>query len=299
VKRVLITGAAGFTGRYLAPILAQSGYEVHGTVHGELTREVPGVAELHPVDIGDFDAVQRLVTQVAPEKVCHLAAISFVAHSDVAQMYRANVLGTRNLLAAIADTQRKPSAVLLASSANVYGNAREGMLDESTPVAPANDYGVTKAASELLASSYSGKLPLIVVRPFNYTGRGQPERFLIPKIVAHARRGEPEIELGNLDIARDFSDVRAVVDAYARLLEEPQAVGRTFNVSSGHPVRMDEVLKLVTELSGHELRVRVNPQLVRRDEIKTLWGSREKLDSLIGPVPMPALEQTLSWMLEG
>ncbi len=298
MSRVLITGVTGFTGRYLAPRLAAAGYEVHGTVHGEDSLDVAGVKQLHWVDIGDFGAVSRLIEEVPPDKVVHLAAIAFVAHGDVAEMYRSNILGTRNLLAAIDACSNRPSAVLLASSANVYGNASEGVLDEAAPVAPANDYGITKAAAELLAKAYSAKLPLIVVRPFNYTGRGQSEGFLIPKIVAHARRGDAEIELGNLDVARDFSDVRGVVDAYARLLESPAAVGCTFNVCSGRAVSLGEAVNLVGRLSGHEMHVRVNPAFVRADEVKTLAGSAERLESVIGPLAMPSLEETVRWMLQ-
>jgi len=296
-SKVLITGATGFTGGYLAPKLAEAGYEVHGTVHGETAPNVPGVAHLHALDVGEPDAVARVVSEVLPRKVVHLAAIAFVAHSNVAEMYRANVLGTRNLLDALAMSDSPPATVLLASSANVYGSARQGVLDENVPPAPANDYGVTKAAAELLAAVYAERLPLIVTRPFNYTGRGQSEDFLIPKIVAHVRRGATEIELGNLDVARDFSDVRGVVDAYARLLEVPAAIGRTFNVCSGRATSLGEVIELASRISGRKLHVRVNPAFVRADEIKSLRGSAARLESVIGPLGMPPLEETLRWML--
>lgn len=297
MPRVLITGATGFTGRYLAPRLAQAGYEVHGTVHGEPGGGVDGVSELHRVDLGEAASVSKLVAKVAPDKVVHLAAIAFVAHLDPAEMYRSNILGTRNLLDALANASSRPEAVLLASSANVYGNAREGVLDESVPPAPANDYGVTKAAAELLAKLYGDRLPLIVARPFNYTGRGQSEQFLIPKIVSHVRRGASEIELGNLDVARDFSDVRGVVDAYTRLLETPAAIGGTVNICSGSATSLGELLDLVQRISGHPMPVRVNPAFVRSDEVKTLCGSPRKVESLIGPIGMPPLEDTLRWML--
>lgn len=298
MSRMLITGVAGFTGRYLAPKLAAAGYEVHGTIHGEDEPTIAGVSKLHQLDIGDAEAVRELVAELAPEKIVHLAAIAFVAHSNVGEMYRANVLGARNLLDALASLSTPPDAVLLASSANVYGNAREGMLDETVPPAPANDYGVTKAAAEMIAAIYADRLPLIVVRPFNYTGCGQSEQFLIPKIVSHARRGAAEIELGNLDVARDFSDVRGVVDAYARLLETSEAVGGTFNICSGRATALSEVLKLVSEISGHEPTVRVNPHFVRSDEVKSLCGSALKVERVIGPLAMPPLEETLRWMLE-
>lgn len=298
MTRVLITGATGFTGRHLAPLLAAAGYEVHGTVHGAQGNPVPGIAKLHSVDLADFGSLAAAIADVSPDKVVHLAAIAFVAHSDVGEMYRTNVLGTRNLLHALAGQEKKPRSVLLASSANVYGNAREGVLDEDTPAAPVNDYGITKAAGELVASAYRDRLPIIVARPFNYTGRGQSPDFLIPKIVSHVLEGAEEIELGNLDVERDFSDVRGVVDAYARLLEAKGAVGGTFNICSGRAVSLRKVIDLVRAISGRNLDVRVNPAFVRPDEVKRLWGSPAKLEQTIGPLAMPPLEETLHWMLE-
>lgn len=298
MSRFLITGVTGFTGRYLAPALAAAGHEVHGTLFGDPGPDIAGVAQLHHLDLRDGEAVSDLVSRIAPQGVVHLAAISYVAHSDVAEMYQANILGTRNLLHALASGSTPPESVLVASSANVYGNARAGVLDEQVPPAPANDYGLTKAAAELLAAMYARRMPVTVVRPFNYTGRGQSERFLIPKIVAHVRRREPSIELGNLEIERDFSDVRAVVDAYVRLLATPSAAGGTFNICSGRAVSLRGILEMAGRVSGYNLQVRVNPSLVRPDEVKTLRGSPERLESVIGPLEMPPLEETLRWMLE-
>src|SRR5689334_10328810 len=108
MSKVLITGVAGFTGRYLAPKLAEAGYEVHGTIHGEPDASVAGVSRLHTVDIGDHADVKALVDELSPSKVVHLAAIAFVAHSNVAEMYRTNILGTRNLLDALANCRDRP-----------------------------------------------------------------------------------------------------------------------------------------------------------------------------------------------
>lgn len=297
-KRALITGIAGFTGRYLAPRLAEAGYEVHGTVHGHDEGSVPQVTGLHSVDITDGAAIEQLVRDVRPDKVVHLAAISYVAHADVAEMYRANILGTRNVLNALAVADHPPSVVLVASSANIYGNSCEGELTESVPATPANDYGVTKAAAELVASLYRNRLPLIVARPFNYTGRGQGTSFLIPKIVQQVRSGAIELELGNVEVARDFSDVRTVVDAYARLIESDQAIGGTFNICSGRSIAIREIVELLEEISGRKLAIRINPAFVRRDEVKVLRGSPAKIEKVIGPLAKRPLEETLRWMLE-
>ena len=298
MTRTLITGAAGFTGPYLAELLAGLGHEVHGLVCDARPERLAHVDAVHVADLADFASVSRVVDEVRPEHVVHLAAIAFVAHDNIHEMYRANVVGTRQLLEALTRVADGLKSVVIASSANVYGNAREGVLDESMPAAPANDYGVSKIASEYVAQIYSAKLPLIVARPFNYTGRGQSADFLIPKIVKSARDAVPVIELGNLDVARDFSDVRTVVDAYARLLDAPEAIGQTFNVCSGRAVALGEIIEMVAAFTGHRLDVRVNPAFVRANEVRSLSGSAAKLENVIGPLRRIPLEETLQWMLE-
>ena len=298
MTRALVTGAAGFTGRYVAQALADRGHEVHGLVHRHEAGPVAGFAQTHAADLADLDSVKKIVADVRPDFVVHLAAIAFVAHGDVEQMYRTNIVGTRQLLEALAGASPAPSSVLLASSANIYGNTREGVLDETVPPAPANDYGVSKLAMEYVARLYAARLPITIIRPFNYTGRGQDPSFLLPKIVAHARERVPVIQLGNLDVARDFSDVRTVAAAYAKLLTEPAAIGETYNISSGHAVSLRSVVEMVSELSGHPLQVTVNPALVRANEVRSLRGSAAKLESAIGPLDTIPLRQTLSWMLQ-
>jgi len=297
MTRTLITGVAGFTGGYVASLLAERGQEIHGVVH-EDQGGLPGVHRIYAADLADLSAVKRIVDEVRPTHVVHLAGIAFVAHSEVEQIYRSNVIGTRQLLQALADLEERPRSVLIASSANVYGNAREGELDETTSFAPANDYGASKVAMEYVVSLYRSQLPLIVVRPFNYTGRGQSPLFIIPKIVAHARNKARVIELGNLDVARDFSDVRTVAEAYARLINEPNAIGGTYNVCSGTAVTLQHVLDLVRHLSGVPLEVRINSAFVRANEVRVLRGSKAKLESVIGAVQSIPLEETLRWMLD-
>jgi nucleoside-diphosphate-sugar epimerase len=298
MTRTLVTGAAGFTGRYVSAELSGRGHEVHALVHEDLDEELPGVQAVHHGNLTSLHDLHRVVRAVRPDHVIHLAAIAFVAHGDVEQMYLTNVVGTRQLLEALSQLPQSPKSVVLASSANVYGNGREGQLDENVPPAPSNDYGVSKWATEQVASLYSRKLALIVVRPFNYTGRGQSADFLVPKIIAHAKDRAPFIELGNTNVARDFSDVRCVAEIYARLLDASQAIGSTFNICSGHAVSLQQVVDLVSQLSGHRLQVRVNRALVRAEEVRKLWGSAARLTSLIGPLPAKPLEETLLWMLE-
>lgn len=295
-KRVLLTGANGFTGRYMQAELQAHGYDVIG-----LGRPGPGDhgqdgARL-TVDLRDKEALTGLVAEVRPELVIHLAAMAFVGHGSVSDFYNVNLIGTRNLLDALASSGVAPERVLLASSANVYGNASAGILNEATPASPANDYAVSKLAMEYVAKLWMARLPIVLTRPFNYTGVGQAEDFLIPKIVAHFRRRESSIELGNTAVWRDFSDVRAVVQAYRRLLTADKAIGETVNVCSGEAHSLGEVISLCERITGHALTVKVNPAFVRDNEVKVLRGDNSLLQKLIGPWSGPALEQTLEWML--
>lgn len=297
--KALITGIAGFTGRYLASELHKAGYKVFGVAHTTLREMIFGVDTVNVCNLDNMTELIHVVEKVRPDLVIHLAAIAFVAHGDVDRIYRTNLLGTRNLLEALVQVNIPLKGVLLASSANVYGNASGGVLDETTTPAPANDYAVSKLATEYMARLYKDRLPIIIVRPFNYTGVGQSESFLLPKIVNHVHRRAPVIELGNLDVARDFSDVRSVVRFYRHLLSTPAAIGETFNICSGQAYTLRDVLHMVRGISGHDFEVRINPAFVRSNEVKILLGSRAKLDAILEKqVPEISLLETLRWMLE-
>lgn len=292
-KRALVTGINGFTGRYMAAELQANGYEVIGT--GSQPSPAP---DYHQVDLADGPGLRALLAELQPDVIVHLAAIAFVGHGAADAFYQVNLIGTRNLLEAIAACGKTPECVLIASSANVYGNVSEGMLDEHTPPAPANDYAVSKLAMEYMAKLWCDRLPIVITRPFNYTGVGQAENFLLPKIVSHFQRKAPAIELGNLDVWRDFSDVRAVVRAYRGLIEA-RAVGQTVNVSSGITHSLREVIAKCSAITGHTLDVQVNPAFVRANEVKTLCGDNARLRALVPGWETPALDETLGWMLAG
>lgn len=289
--RALLTGCHGFTGRYVTAELEGAGYDVIGLAHDD---DPPRTGVLR-ANLLDRDAVHRAVLEARADVVVHLAAIAFVAHGDVDAIYRTNIVGTRNLLAALAEAEHKPRSVLLASSANIYGNTEVEPIDEDTKPAPANDYAVSKLAMEQMARLWTDRLPITLVRPFNYTGVGQSESFLIPKIVAHFRRGGRVIELGNTDVARDFSDVRDVARAYAALVAKPLR-GIAVNLCSGIGHSLDEVLAKMARIAGYAIEVRVNPAFVRANEVKRLVGSNARLRALTGFAPEIPLEETLRSM---
>ena len=248
----------------------------------------------------DKPAVAEQVAAAQPDAVVHLAAISFVGHSDEAAFYAVNVVGTANLLSALAAISKPPHKVLLASSSAVYGNCQKSPISERQPPSPVNHYGMSKLAMEYMARTFIDRLPIVFTRPFNYTGPGQASNFIIPKLVKHYVLSEPAIELGNLNVEREFNDVRTVCEVYLAVLEHGKP-REGYNICSGHAHTLQEVMDILTDLTGHTLRTSVNPELVRANEIHRLCGDPSKLNTLLSRshthIVQRDLRETLRWML--
>jgi GDP-6-deoxy-D-talose 4-dehydrogenase len=284
ILRVLLTGAKGFTGRLFAERAISVGHAIH---------------ELQS-DLTDNEAVRNEVLKVAPEAVVHLAGISFAGHANDVAFYAVNVVGTTNLLDALVLLPLRPQRVLLASSANIYGNTAQSPIDELQAPAPVNHYGMSKLAMEYMAKTYSDRLDLVITRPFNYTGPGQDPNFLIPKLALHFARRAPSIALGNLDVEREFNDVQTVCDAYLLLLAHGEP-GETYNICSGRPHALRQVIDTFARMTLHNPRIEVNPAFVRTNEVHRLCGNPNKLQTLLAKqhasLKEPKLEETLARML--
>jgi nucleoside-diphosphate-sugar epimerase len=295
-RRALITGLSGFTGRHMAARLLDDGYDVWGTTSPASEAAVPGTTGV-PLDLLDLDAVRACVADAKPDVVVHLAGLAHVTGNPPTQSYLVNIMGSRNLLDALSLLDHKPRAVLMASTSNVYGNADVEVIDENVPLNPGNDYAVSKLAMENMARLWLDRLPIFFTRPFNYTGVGQGEDFLLPKIVNHHARHEKRMSLGNLAVSRDFSDVRDVVDVYARLLDVAP-VGEAFNTCSGTGHSLGEILTMMQRIAGYKIDIFVDPRFMRRNEIAKLVGSSVKLRRAIGRVPVTPIYDTLEWMFK-
>ena len=294
----LITGVDGFTGRYLSAELLSAGFSVTGTTYKKSS--LTGVST-YACDLLDTVSLHSIVAATQPDVVVHLAAVSTIITNDDTSHDEVNVQGTKNLLAALAQSEHKPRVVILASSANVYGNVDTEVLTESSPTKPTNSYAKSKLAMEIAAREWADSLPIILVRPFNYTGVGQSDQFVLPKIVNHFANRQPSIELGNTQVIRDFSDVRAIVQRYRLLIEaafRQDLQGEVFNICSGIGHSLHTALELMARISGEQIEVRVAPHLVRRSEVNRLIGSPAKLDLIIGHQPVIPLRDTLAWMYQ-
>jgi GDP-6-deoxy-D-talose 4-dehydrogenase len=286
-RTALLTGASGFTGRYLAAALSLRGYHV-------ARMDSSGV---QPCDLTDRKRVAEFVATESPDVVVHLAAVSFVAHDKVDDFYRVNVIGTLNLLESLAKLERVPKRIIVASSGHVYGTPDVEVLDESLCPAPINHYACSKLAMEYLVRTWYERLPILITRPFNYTGPGQADHFLVPKIVKHFKKRAPFIELGNLHVSRDYSDVEDVVAIYLALLEG-DARSEVVNICSGRAIALLDIISMMRDISGHDIEVKVNPEFVRKNEVPRLLGSTAKLQSLADIPPARPFHETLERMYE-
>jgi GDP-4-dehydro-6-deoxy-D-mannose reductase len=288
--RALITGGKGFVGQWLDAHLKDHGDEV-------------AVIDIE-TDVADGSAVRRVVHDVAPDAIYHLAAMTHVGESweDPSAVLRVNVLGTAEVLAAA--RTRPETRVLVVSSAEVYGvvGPEQLPLGESTPTAPASPYAASKLAAEAVAlQAWRGyRQPVIVVRPFNHIGPGQSPNFFVPalakRIVEARRSGAGSLRVGTLTTRRDFTDVRDVVAAY-RLLIEKGVPGDVYNVCSGRDVAMSEVAAHLLALAGADLTLETDPELVRPVDVPVLRGDAGRLHVATGWEPSIPLATTLADVL--
>jgi GDP-4-dehydro-6-deoxy-D-mannose reductase len=297
--RILVTGASGFVGRWLMRELGAHGHDVVAT---------PASSTF---DIADAASVGPFVLAAAPDAVAHLAAISFAgdARRNPGEAFRVNVGGTAVLLHSVARLPRRP-VVLIVGSSEAYGPPRpvDLPLREDAPLLPSTPYGLSKLAQEAVALEIASRcgLTLVVARSFNHIGPGQRADFVVPALAARildVLRGKAAtISVGNVDVRRDFTDVRDVVRAYRMLLEVsaggllPSSL-TVVNVASGHPVLIRTIADMLRRLAGCEADLVVDPALVRPNDPPEIAGSAALLTGFTRWEPEIPLEQTLADIL--
>jgi nucleoside-diphosphate-sugar epimerase len=294
--RVLVTGSSGFTARYVVPLLLRRGHSVLGL---ESKARQDGAFPVLNHDLTDDTTRLRAeLREFRPTHVLHLAALSHVTDSSPAAYYAVNTIGTENLLRTLQASGVELQRIVLAGTANVYGNTPRSPIREDETPAPQNHYGFSKLLMEQVAGNWFRNLPVTVARPFNYTGVGQAESFLVPKIVGYFARRAPLIPLGNLSVSRDISDVRFVAEIYCRLLEA-RTSHFVVNICSGRSIPLRSILEELQAISGHVCNVEKDPALVRTQEISDLKGDDYRLRSILPDLAQPPeFRETLKWMYE-
>ena len=296
--RAMVTGAGGFVGPYLIEHLLANGDEVYAVTLEKTARGLPYKSEYF--DIVDPEACRKAISSYKPEVIYHLAGISFVpeAEEDFKKALLVNVLGTGNIyrISHLLEIQTK---IVFVSSAEVYGkiNSSDLPIKETTPLAPANNYSLSKAMAELVAKRYSslGNLSHVILRPFNHIGPGQDSRFVASSFarqLAQIKQGKipPLLNVGNLEARRDFTDVRDIVRAYRLAALKGSGL---YNLASGKSISIRSILDLLITVSGLKVEVRIDQSRMRASEVPELYADISKAEKELGWKPQYEVRNTL------
>jgi len=298
--KALLTGAGGFCGRHLMSHLEKERVEIHTLG----SRAFSTSLRHHVVDFTNVSAITSALISVQPDYVFHLAGISHA--SDPALFYQVNTQYAVRLLYSLEHAGLSDRPVLLVGTSAEYGLVSEKQLPirEELPPRPYNHYGISKLAQTLegLSAGKKGQ-PVVMVRPFNVIGPGMPEHLVLQsfaKQVAGITKGliPPVIKVGNLESTRDFIDVHDVVEIYWRLIRTPSAWGEIVNVCSGHETSIGYILSRLVDMAGISIEVRINPSRFKQIDIKSHYGSVEKLRRILGILPATSLDASLRRVLE-
>ena len=295
----LVTGASGFVGAHLTRLLAERGVRVHGTGSEPPRRNLP-LEAWHEADLREPVRLNAVIEHVQPRYVFHLAGQSSAARSFEipVETFRINALGTWHLLEAIRN--HAPEArVLVVGTSEIYGPQPEGSrADERTPFRPLSPYALSKAAADAYAAQASSLhgMNVIRTRSFGHAGPGQEPPFAIPswaqQIVAiECGAAEPVLKVGNLEVTRDLSDVRDVVEAYLVLVERGQP-GAAYNVCRGIGAKLSDLVEMLVRRARVPIRIEHDPKLMRPADVPYLVGNPEAIERDTGWRAKLQLERT-------
>jgi GDP-4-dehydro-6-deoxy-D-mannose reductase len=286
--RVLVFGATGFAGVHLVAALRRADHQICAVEHRSAPTGMDASIERARCDLRDADGVAALLERYAPDAVVNLAGLASPpeAHLHPAEAFDVNVLGPIHLLEAVA-RRADATRVLMVSSSEVYGKvAPENFpVTEQAPLAPAGIYGATKAAVDTATRVFAAAkdVAAICVRPFNHTGPGQGTDFVCADFATQLaeialQRREPLLETGNLEVTRDFTDVRDIARGYVALLERGMP-GEAYNLCSGREVLLTEMVKTLCEIADVSPEIRTVPERWRPADVPRYWGSASKARS--------------------
>lgn len=303
---VLIIGAAGFVGSYLIQHLKD---DLHWTVIAtkmpQETIEIPDI-DIYDLDILDKSGISQLLQAVHPDAIIHLAAQSSVALSwkNPDLTIDVNIKGSIHVLDSVRELDYQPR-ILLIGSGEEYGHIlpSESPLNENNPVRPGNIYAVTKTCQNMIGKIYATAyhMDIMSVRAFNHIGPNQAPIFVVSdfcKQIAEIEAGKkaPVIYVGNLSSSRDFLDVRDVVRAYALLLQHGIS-GETYNVGSGHAIKIETILEKILSHTNTSIQIKKDPAKFRPVDIPIIEADTTKLRQCTGWIPMFSIDDTIEDVL--
>lgn len=310
MKKVLITGAAGFIGSHLTELCVEKGYTVKTFLHynsrnhwGWLeSSEFKNEIEIYTGDVRDYDSVYNAMKGF--DTVFHLAALIGIPYSYQSPLayIKTNVEGTYNVLQSAKELDL--SNVLITSTSETYGTAQYVPIDEKHPLVGQSPYSASKIAADQLAISFyrSFKIPVKIVRPFNTYGPRQSARAVIPTIISQILNGHGKIKLGNLTPTRDLTFVKDTARAFLSIAKVPELNGEVTNVGINNEISIGELAQLICDLMGHDLQIAADAQRVRPEnsEVERLFCDNSKILKYTGWQPQytfkTGLQETISWL---
>lgn len=301
--RSLITGISGFVGPHLAKHLLSNKHTVFGV--DLIKKKIENVSS-YQVDILNRKSLFSVMNEIKPDYVFHLAAQSSVekSFSQPELTKKVNVDGTKNLLDSILNAKINP-AILIVSSAQIYGTPKQTPITEQHPLNPQSPYAKLRLKQEKLALDYYKKhsMKIVIARSFNHTGPGQSAEFVCPdfaKQIVEIEKGlrKPVIKVGDLKAKRDFTDVRDIVRGYLLALEKGKT-GEYYNLCSGKAYSVEEILHILIKISNCKgIKIERDPKKMRPSDMPILLGDNSKFRKQTGWKPEIQIEQTLSDILE-
>jgi len=298
-KKILITGSSGFFGRHMIEYLSSlnAGHEIFGIDN----KEDKFCSNFFKVDTSDEHVVSRVIAEVLPDVLIHLAGT--FGTGDNQQIYKINVLSMSVLLEEI--KRHVPKCVIVAAgSAAEYGriDAERMPVDETVPCLPVTPYGLSKQLATVIAMYYHRvhNLNVSIIRPFQLIGEGVTSRLapgaFAEQIKMAIRTGEKVVKVGNLQSSRDFLDVHDATKAVLMLCEKP-APGEIFNLCSGRPTKIENLLRLMIETTGTEVKVEFDSKKLRGSaDVSVVYGSYDKLEKHCGWIPKVELRESIKGM---
>lgn len=280
MKKILITGATGFIGRYCCKeILAR------GNDYLALTRNQTDLIDSNRVKVANLHEKEdliRIIKEYRPDAVLHLAAIAAVTYGDKSEIYSTNICASEVLLEALYEVCEEKTRVVLVSTAGVYGNQEERFYNEDMPYNPANHYSYSKMVMEFMSEQYSDKLDIKIVRPFNIAGYGQNVNFFLPKLVKAFAAQQETINLGNIESERDYVNVEYCVNVLLELLTREKVEINKLNICSGIATSGKDIIEMLKKISGWNPSIHISEDFVRKNEVWRLVGSNERLLKFLG-----------------
>lgn len=294
MKKVLITGAEGFVGSYLYEVLKDK-YIVEGTYFADRSLEYTS----YKLDFTDKKKVFEFFENKDYDYIFHLAGQSStkVALKDPYLTFFVNINSTLNIIESLRLNQRKKTKFLFISTSDVYGIPEYLPIDEKHPLNPQNPYSISKKVTEEIIKGYEKfGLDYIIIRAFNHIGVGQNENFFIPSLIKKIiESNDGVVKVGNLDLKRDFTDVRDMVYAYSLAMDLEKGV---YNICSGKSFLLRDIAEKLVKISGKKIHFQVDESLLRKNEPEDFFGNCNLFKSLTGYKNKYSIEESLKWIFE-